>query len=242
MPPSKRRKLGEDAETVPVQSLDNESDEDVDMNDDGGDAQEWSTDEEGDEEMMTGSAASSPDTENEIANAMRKKKSKKTAKRKFRATEPGQFGNTLEALLNTSVPGVSAAPLALKPSINKRKKKEKNEMIARKAHEGEKKEHEEIGRITDVIGGWGGENERALRKVAQRGVVQLFNVIQKAQATKASEETGKLALRGSGKPTLEAPKMHSKNKKTSQIARKEDTVDKDDFMNAIRSGGVVSRV
>ena len=33
----------------------------------------------------------------------------------------------------------------------------------------EKKEKEDRGRITDVIGGWGGESERALRKVAQRG-------------------------------------------------------------------------
>ena len=32
-----------------------------------------------------------------------------------------------------------------------------------------RKEKEEKGRIKDVIGGWGGESERALRKVAQRG-------------------------------------------------------------------------
>lgn len=33
----------------------------------------------------------------------------------------------------------------------------------------ERKEKEEKGRIKDVIGGWGAEGERALRKVAQRG-------------------------------------------------------------------------
>ena len=32
-----------------------------------------------------------------------------------------------------------------------------------------KKEKEEKSHLIDVIGGWGGENERALRKVAQRG-------------------------------------------------------------------------
>ena len=30
-------------------------------------------------------------------------------------------------------------------------------------------EREEKGRVRDVIGGWGAESERALRKVAQRG-------------------------------------------------------------------------
>jgi len=48
-------------------------------------------------------------------------------------------------------------------------------------------------------------------------VVQLFNVIQKAQAAKASEEEGKLSLRGSGKPTLGAPKMHARKKKKDLI-------------------------
>ena len=48
-------------------------------------------------------------------------------------------------------------------------------------------------------------------------VVQLFNVIQKAQAAKASEDKSKLALRGSGKPTLDAPKMTGKHKKKGLI-------------------------
>jgi hypothetical protein len=69
--------------------------------------------------------------------------------------------------LNTATP--AAAPLALKPSIQRRINHERNDIKKRKRLEGEKKDHEEIGRVTDVIGGWGGENERALRKVAQRG-------------------------------------------------------------------------
>jgi Rrp15p len=43
---------------------------------------------------------------------------------------------------------------------------EKKEMIAKKTFESEKREHEEVRRVMDVIGGWGGENERSLRKVA----------------------------------------------------------------------------
>ena len=91
------------------------------------------------------------------------------------------------------------------------------------------KEKEEKGRIKDVIGGWGGESERALRKVAQRGgtshatifvrvclcglVVKLFNVIQQSQATAAAAEEGLKAQRGTGKPTLPAPSLAKDKKK-----------------------------
>lgn len=110
----------------------------------------------------------SPDTEAEIELAqLSKRKSKKTTKRKLRATSPLRFGNTLEELLNTSVN--AEGPLALKPSIQRQIKREKELFEKRKKSIVEKKEHEEIGRIEDVIGGWGGESERALRKVAQRG-------------------------------------------------------------------------
>jgi hypothetical protein len=57
----------------------------------------------------------------------------------------------------------------LKPSIARKRNDEKLEMQAKKVLLVEKKEKEDRGRITDVIGGWVGESERALRKVAQRG-------------------------------------------------------------------------
>jgi len=113
----------------------------------------------------------------------------------------------------------------------------------------EKKEKEDKGRVTDVIGGWGGESERALRKVAQRGVVKLFNAIQQSQsaASLAVEETK--ASRGSGKPSLNAPsvdkivkgKGKGKNKDNVIGRGKEMNVDKDDFFDMIRSGGIVSK-
>lgn len=156
-PPTKRRKIeNNERENVEMKGaeepgLDGSSDED-----------EWISEDEG------GSAASSaPDTDTEIVFAMAARKSKKTAKRKIRATSPSHFGQTLEALLNTSAP--AEVPLALKPSIQRKRNEQKLEVRARKVVEMEKKEHEEIGRVRDVIGGWGGENERALRKVAQRG-------------------------------------------------------------------------
>jgi hypothetical protein len=112
------------------------------------------------------SSHQSPDTEDEIAQA-KFAKSKKTLKRKHRATDASNFGATLQSLLKTDTP--SGLPLSLKPSVARKRNDEKLELRAKKLLKGEKKSKEEVGRIKDVIGGWGGESERTLRKVAQRG-------------------------------------------------------------------------
>ncbi|KAG6862397.1 hypothetical protein C0995_011837 [Termitomyces sp. Mi166 len=177
----------------------------------------------------------------------KKQKSRQTSKRKIRATHASNFAATLQSLLDTDAP--SALPLSLKPSIARRKNDEKLENRAKKVLQVERKEKEDRGRIKDVIGGWGGESERGLRKVAQRGVVKLFNAIQQSQAaaTAAAEESK--AARGTGKPTLPAPvinnKIQSKKAKNKDniIGRgKEGVVGKEDFFDMIRSGGIVSKV
>jgi len=120
---------------------------------------------------------------------------------------------------------------------------EKQELKAKRAQRIERKDKEDKGRIFDVIGGWGGESERALRKVAQRGVVKLFNVIAESQSATATvaEETKK--SRGSGKPSLAAPSFEKGNpkkkgkQKDNLLGRgKEVALDKEDFMDVIRSG------
>ena len=88
-------------------------------------------------------------------------------KRKLRATDATKFASTLQFLLNTDAP--STQPLSLKPSIARKRNDEKLEAKGKKVLQVERKEKEEKGRIRDIIGGWGGESERALRKVAQRG-------------------------------------------------------------------------
>jgi hypothetical protein len=113
-------------------------------------------------------SSSELDTETELAQT-HVAKSRKTLKRKRRATSPSRFGAALESLLDTHAPDGVPAPLSLKPGVARRQKEEKLERGARKVLEGEKKEREEKGRVRDVIGGWGVEGERALRKVAQRG-------------------------------------------------------------------------
>ncbi|KAG8954437.1 hypothetical protein FRC04_011764 [Tulasnella sp. 424] len=182
----------------------------------------------------TGSA-SSVDTETEIALSHLTNKSKKTSKRKRRAVSPTPFGQTLTALLETST--ATSQPLALRPSIAQKKNEEKLEMRAKKLLQAERKKKEDIGRVKDVIGGWGGESERTLRKVAQRGVVKLFNVIQQVQATETgdgSSEDERPRRRGFGKKRHQEIKQ--KQKQEEKVA-----LGQDDFMKMIRSGGVVSK-
>lgn len=150
MPATKRQKLSEDDVS------DDEPSMPEDLADNGSES-ELSSPSDGEE---------SPNTEDEIADA-KTTKSKKTLKRKRRATDVTRFGETLQSLLNTSAP--STLPLSLKPSIARRRADDKLESKGKRALQIEKKDSEDKGRIKDVIGGWGGEGERALRKVAQRG-------------------------------------------------------------------------
>lgn len=162
-PPAKRQRLEDDSE--------DESFEDSDVN-----AASMSSVQEGSDEE------DSPDTEDEINNAQHQK-SRQTSKRKLRATKSDNFGATLQSLLQTNAP--SSLPLSLKPSVARKRNDEKLEVKARKVLLQQKRENEDKRRITDVIGGWGGESERALRKVAQRGglsclyvfLVSLLNLI-----------------------------------------------------------------
>ncbi|KAI0053338.1 hypothetical protein FA95DRAFT_1579464 [Auriscalpium vulgare] len=240
MPTAKRQKLSPDAPATTGGAEDGSpSGSDVD---------------EGSFQEASGSQASlsdaeednSPDTDDEIAD-VRRPKSKKTLKRKHRATDASNFGAALQSLLSTDAP--SALPLSLKPSLARKRNDEKLELKAKKVLKGEKKDKEDKGRVKDVIGGWGGESERALRKVAQRGVVKLFNAIQQSQASVAVAEKQTKATRGSGKPTLPAPSLDKhvqgnkkgKNRDNPLGRGKETALDKDNFLDMIRSGGIVSK-
>ena len=56
------------------------------------------------------------------------------------------------------------------------------------------------------------ESAKSERLIADCLVVQLFNMIQKAQTASENAEAAKVALRGSGKPTLPAPDFNSKSR------------------------------
>ncbi|THH33524.1 hypothetical protein EUX98_g667 [Antrodiella citrinella] len=229
-PPTKRQRLSPQAEK-------DAADEDASMSSGSGE-----------ESSQDGGDSSSVDTEDEIENS-KHQKSSKTMKRKHRATDVTRFGATLQHLLQTDAP--SNLPLSLKPSVARKHNDEKLELKGRKVLLVERKVKEEKGRIKDVIGGWGGESERALRKIAQRGVVKLFNVIQQSQAAASSTAEGLKAERGTGKPTLPAPLLERKKAKKSkqkdnilgQGGKEASTMlGQSDFLESIRSGGIVSKI
>lgn len=120
-----------------------------------------------DDDSQSSQDSSSSTDEDAQIHALQPQKSRQTKKRKVRASQPSAFGATLQTLLSTETPNV--LPLSLKPSIGRKQNDEKLEQRAKKVLQLERKELEDKGRITDVIGGWGVENERSLRKVAQRG-------------------------------------------------------------------------
>jgi len=222
MPPLKRQKLSEHS-----------PDDQHGTDHDSGSEEHWSD--------TTGNRDSTDDIVN-----LKREKSHQTSKRKIRATRSSTFGAALQSLLHTDAP--STLPLSLKPSIARQRNDEKLELKARKVLQVEKKDKEDKGRVKDVIGGWGAESERTLRKVAQRGVVKLFNAIQSSQtAASISAEEAK-ATRGTGKPTLPAPvidnkmkKKRDKNKNDASVVRTtEGKMEKNDFFDMIRSGGIVS--
>jgi len=120
------------------------------------------TDEDSVEEFDSEQASEDEEIEN-----LKPQKSRSTSKRKIRATTNTKFGATLEHLLSTETP--SSLPLSLKPSIARKRNDDRLELRAKRVLQMERKEKEDKARIKDVIEGWGGESERALRKVAQRG-------------------------------------------------------------------------
>ncbi|KAG1864290.1 Rrp15p-domain-containing protein [Suillus subalutaceus] len=222
---------------MPVKRLKLSEDSDVDAS--GADHEQSDNDLEAEAQQSTTSISSSeddnsPDTEAEIADK--------------RITNLHNLVLPLQGLLDTIAP--SDLPLSLKPSIARQKNGAKLELKAHKVIQIEKKEKADKGRIRDVIGGWGGESERSLRKVAQRGVVKLFNTIQQSQVAAGVAAEQSKGLRGTGKPTLPAPLLDKKPKGKQKAKDKDNiigrgnpaTIGKDDFFDMIRSGGIVSKV
>ncbi|KZT61324.1 hypothetical protein CALCODRAFT_480040 [Calocera cornea HHB12733] len=196
-------------------------------------------DESGSEPEASGSGSEGDGTEEEIDKA-RTSKSKKTKKRKHRAASPSTFGAVLSSLIEARAPAAGADLLNLKPSVKHAMKEEKLEKRAREILKGQRKDKEEVGHVTDVIGGWGNEGERVLRKTAQRGVVKLFNAIQASQNLSAAQQEAKESEKGTGKPRLPAPSVEGfANKKKRGVDNivgraKEVDLSKEGFLAMIR--------
>ena len=125
--------------------------------------------------------------------------SSQAAQNKKKRNDPSAFATSISKILDTKLTSAKRADPVLSRSkaasqSQKQETDAKLEATARAQLRGEKKQSLEKGRIKDVLGlqtsdvdtGRVQEQERRLRKVAQRGVVRLFNAVRSAQV-KAEE-------------------------------------------------------
>lgn len=106
--------------------------------------------------------------------------------------DPSAFSTSISKILSTKLPASARADPVLSRSRNAAQtssewENEKLDKQARAKMRAEKKEELDRGRVRDVMGiergltGQVGEEEKRLRKTAQRGVVKLFNAVRAAQ-------------------------------------------------------------
>ena len=106
--------------------------------------------------------------------------------------DPGAFSTSISKILSTKLPTSARADPVLSRSkaaaqMTTDQTNEKLDKRARAQLRAEKKEELDRGRVRDVLGiergqaGDTAEEEKRLRKVAQRGVVKLFNAVRAAQ-------------------------------------------------------------
>ncbi|KAL1879022.1 pre-60S ribosomal particles component [Paecilomyces lecythidis] len=134
------------------------------------------------------------------------RKKRQTSKR----NDPTAFSTSISKILSTKLPSSARADPVLSRSRNATQtatelSNERLEQRARAKLRAEKKEELDRGRIRDVLGvergeaGETAEEERRLRKIAQRGVVKLFNAVRAAQvrgeeAARAERQKGTIGM------------------------------------------------
>ncbi|EEP79000.1 predicted protein [Uncinocarpus reesii 1704] len=144
-------------------------------------------------------------------------------KRMSKRNDPTAFSTSISKILGTKLPTAARADPLLSRSKSTAQTvadlaSEKLEKRARAKLRAEKKEELERGRIKDVLGvergeaGETAEQEKRLRKIAQRGVVKLFNAVRAAQVRgeeAAKEERRKRATVG----------MDEREKKVNEVSK-----------------------
>lgn len=137
--------------------------------------------------------------------------------------DPTAFSTSISKILSTKLPTSARADPVLSRSkaaaqVSTDFANEKIERLARARLRAEKKEELDRGRIRDVMGiergqaGEVAEEEKRLRKIAQRGVVKLFNAVRAAQvrgeeAAKAEKKKGTIGLDERAKAANEISKQ-----------------------------------
>ena len=163
-------------------------------------ALEQSSGEEEDDEQRSGSEGSSDSDDGASEGSTDVVKRKHTSKR----NDPEAFSTSISKILSTKLsqsarkdPLLSRSKEAAETSVSLANERLERKAKAKLRHE--RKEDLERGRIKDVLGlnsgqaGEVAEEEKRLRKIAQRGVVKLFNAVRAAQvkAEQAAKEERK---------------------------------------------------
>lgn len=124
--------------------------------------------------------------------------------------DPAAFSTSISKILSTKLPSSARADPVLSRSryaaqLSSEHANEKLDNAARAKMRAEKKEELDRGRVRDVMGiergltGDVAEDEKRLRKMAQRGVVKLFNAVRAAQvrgeeAAKGERQKGTVGM------------------------------------------------
>jgi Rrp15p len=137
--------------------------------------------------------------------------------------DPSAFSTSMSKILSTKLPTSARADPVLSRSkavaqASSELANERLEQRARSKLRAEKKEEQDRGRDRDVLGiergeaGQTAEEEKRLRKIAQRGVVKLFNAVRAAQvrgeeAAKAEQKKGTVGIEERKKAANEVSKQ-----------------------------------
>lgn len=185
------------------------------------DADSETSDDNTDDESNSEASSDSDDgshSDSSIATSNRSRQ-KNVSKR----NDPTAFSTSISKILSTKLPTSARADPVLSRSkaaaqVSTDFANEKIERLARAKLRAEKKEELDRGRIRDVMGiergqaGEVAEEEKRLRKIAQRGVVKLFNAVRAAQvrgeeAAKAEKKKGTIGLDERAKAANEISKQ-----------------------------------
>ncbi|KAJ9358787.1 DUF1665 domain protein [Paecilomyces variotii] len=190
------KSLGENASKSDEGSASGSSDEDEDEDEI----------EENDEFSDAEASSDEDDSDAGSQNNDGSRKKRQTSKR----NDPTAFSTSISKILSTKLPSSVRADPVLSRSRTATQtaaelSNEKLEQRARAKLRAEKKEILDRGRVRDVLGvergeaGETAEEERRLRKIAQRGVVKLFNAVRAAQvrgeeAARAERQKGTIGV------------------------------------------------
>ncbi|KUL84983.1 hypothetical protein ZTR_07901 [Talaromyces verruculosus] len=213
-PKSNKEKLSLSAASKKLSKIEEIVDEDDELEDDEPDVNASSGDEDDDREENEDNDSVADDNDEEDGRRL------KTVTKRH---DPTAFSTSISKILSTKLPTSARADPVLSRSkaaaqASSELANERLEQRARSKLRAEKKKEQERGRVRDVLGiergeaGETAEEEKRLRKIAQRGVVKLFNAVRAAQvrgeeAARAEQKKGTIGIEERKKAANEVSKQ-----------------------------------